>query len=94
MRTHETIPSANRCQPADGPRMPAQTLDFKIAFLEGLLSQFGERPIRILDMGCGTAKDWPGVLRSRPWVTYVNSFYTRLWIEPFLGRLAIFELVI
>jgi len=52
--------------------MPAPTLDFRIAFLEGLLSQFGERPIRILDMGCGTAKDWPGVLRSRPWVTYVG----------------------
>ena len=52
--------------------MPAPTLDFKIAFLEGLLSQFGERPIRILDMGCGTAKDWPGILRSRPWVTYVG----------------------
>ena len=52
--------------------MPAPTLDFKIAFLEGLLSQFGERPIRILDMGCGRAKDWPGVLRSRPWVTYVG----------------------
>jgi len=47
-------------------------MDFKIAFLEGLLSQFGERPIRILDMGCGTAKDWPGILRSRPWVTYVG----------------------
>jgi len=25
--------------------MPAPTLDFKIAFLEGLLSQFAERPI-------------------------------------------------
>jgi len=52
--------------------MPAPTLDFKIAFLEGLLSQFAERPIRILDMGCGTAKDWPGILRSHPWVTYVG----------------------
>ena len=36
------------------PRMPTPTLDFKIAFLEGLLSQVGEQPIRILDMGCGT----------------------------------------
>ena len=24
----------------------------------------------------------------------LNSFYTRFWIEPFLGRLAIFELII
>ena len=23
-------------------------------------------------MGCGTAKDWPSVLRSRPWVTYIG----------------------
>jgi hypothetical protein len=50
----------------------APTLDFKIGFLEGLLSEFGKGPIRILDMGCGTAKDWPGILRSRPWVTYVG----------------------
>ena len=72
VRTRETTLRANRSQTSDGPQIPAPTLDFKIAFLEGLLSQFGERPIRILDMGCGTAKDWPGVLRSRPWVTYVG----------------------
>jgi len=52
--------------------MTAPTLDFKIAFLNGLLSEFGDRPIRLLDMGCGTAKDWPIILRSRPRVTYVG----------------------
>jgi hypothetical protein len=51
VRTRDTTLRANRCQIADGPQIPAPKLDFKIAFLEGLLSQIGERPIRILDMG-------------------------------------------
>ena len=72
MQVYPTPRTRNSGNPPAPPRMPAPTLDFKIAFLEGLLSQFGERPIRILDMGCGTAKDWPGILRSRPWVTYVG----------------------
>jgi SAM-dependent methyltransferase len=72
VRVYPTPRTRNSGNPPAPPRMPAPMLDFKIAFLEGLLSQFGERPIRILDMGCGTAKDWPDILRSRPWVTYVG----------------------
>lgn len=48
------------------------TLDFKIAFLRELLGEFGGQPIRILDLGCGTAKDWPSVLRWHPSVTYTG----------------------
>jgi SAM-dependent methyltransferase len=46
--------------------------DFKIAFLDGLLGEFGDRPLRVLDLGCGTAKDWPSILRAHPGVTYTG----------------------
>jgi SAM-dependent methyltransferase len=50
----------------------APTLDFKIAFLGPLLREFGDRPLRVLDMGCGTAKDWPSILREHPAVIYTG----------------------
>jgi hypothetical protein len=50
----------------------APTLDFKIAFLGQLLREFGDHPLRVLDMGCGTAKDWPSLLRRHPAVIYTG----------------------
>jgi SAM-dependent methyltransferase len=50
----------------------APTLDFKIAFLGQLLREFGDHPLRVVDMGCGTAKDWPSILRSHPRVIYTG----------------------
>jgi SAM-dependent methyltransferase len=47
-------------------------LDFKIAFLDALLGEFDNRPTRVLDLGCGTAKDWPPILRAHPAVTYTG----------------------
>ena len=53
--------------------MPAPpSLDFKIAFLRELLAEFGSQPIRVLDFGCGTAKDWPSILRAYPSVAYTG----------------------
>jgi len=48
------------------------SLDFKIAFLRELIAGFGSQPIRVLDFGCGTAKDWPSILRAYPSVTYTG----------------------
>jgi SAM-dependent methyltransferase len=47
-------------------------LDFKIAFLDALLAEFKAQPLRVLDFGCGTAKDWPPILRAHPGVTYTG----------------------
>jgi SAM-dependent methyltransferase len=52
--------------------MTAPTLDFKIAFLGQLLREFGDHTLRVLDMGCGTAKDWPSILREHPAVSYTG----------------------
>ena len=53
--------------------MPAPpSLDFKIAFLRELIAEFGSQPIRVLDFGCGTAKDWPSILRAYPSVAYTG----------------------
>ena len=47
-------------------------LDFKIAFLAALVEEFRTQPLRVLDFGCGTAKDWPSILRAHPGVTYTG----------------------
>jgi SAM-dependent methyltransferase len=46
--------------------------DFKIAFLNTILGEFGSQPLRVLDLGCGTAKDWPSILRAHPSVTWTG----------------------
>jgi SAM-dependent methyltransferase len=47
-------------------------LDFKIAFLDALVQEFGGRPLRVLDLGAGTAKDWPPILRAHPSLVYTG----------------------
>ena len=46
--------------------------DFKSAFLETLLQPFVARPIRLLDLGSGTSKDFPDLLRRYPNVAYTG----------------------
>lgn len=46
--------------------------DFKTVFLDTLLQPFVERPVRLLDLGSGTSKDFPEVLRRYPNVAYTG----------------------
>jgi hypothetical protein len=46
--------------------------DFKTAFLDTLLHPFKERPVRLLDLGSGTSKDFPDLLRRYPNVAYTG----------------------
>jgi SAM-dependent methyltransferase len=46
--------------------------DFKTVFLEELLRPFAERPVRLLDLGSGTSKDFPDLLRRYPNITYTG----------------------
>lgn len=47
-------------------------LDFKTAFVDRLLRECGGRPVRLLDLGSGTSKDFPDLLRQYPNVTYTG----------------------
>lgn len=46
--------------------------DFKTAFLDALLQPFAGRSIRLLDLGSGTSKDFPDLLRRYPNVVYTG----------------------
>lgn len=46
--------------------------DFKTAFLDNLLQPFMNRPVRLLDLGSGTSKDFPDLLRRYPNVAYTG----------------------
>ena len=46
--------------------------DFKTAFLDTLLRGCGGRPVRLLDLGSGTSKDFPELLRQYPNVAYTG----------------------
>ena len=46
--------------------------DFKTAFVETLLQRYAGRPIRLLDLGSGTSKDFPDLLRRHPNVAYTG----------------------
>jgi SAM-dependent methyltransferase len=48
------------------------THDFKTAFLDTLLRPFMERPVRLLDLGSGTSKDFPDLLRRCRNVAYTG----------------------
>jgi SAM-dependent methyltransferase len=44
----------------------SMTHDFKTTFLDALLRPFLERPVRLVDLGSGTSKDFPDLLRRYP----------------------------
>jgi cyclopropane fatty-acyl-phospholipid synthase-like methyltransferase len=46
--------------------------DYKAAFLDGLLAPLAGRPVRLLDLGSGTSKDFVDVLRKYPNVSYTG----------------------
>ena len=46
--------------------------DFKTAFLDTLLKPFTDRPVRLVDLGSGTSKDFPDLLRRYPNVAYTG----------------------
>jgi SAM-dependent methyltransferase len=46
--------------------------DFKTAFLDALLRRMIGRPVRLLDLGSGTSKDFPDLLRRYPNVAYTG----------------------
>jgi len=46
--------------------------DFKTAFLDALLLPFKDRPVRLVDLGSGTSKDFPDLLRRYPNVAYTG----------------------
>ena len=48
------------------------THDFKTDFLELLLQPYIARPVRLLDLGSGTSKDFPDLLRRYPTVAYTG----------------------
>jgi hypothetical protein len=47
-------------------------VDFKTSFLESLLRSYADRPVRLLDLGSGTSKDFPDLLRRYPNVAYTG----------------------
>jgi hypothetical protein len=55
-----------------GSRHDSMLHDFKTAFLDTLLRPFMERPVRLLDLGSGTSKDFPDLLRRYPNVAYTG----------------------
>jgi len=46
--------------------------DYKAAFLDDLLAPLAGRPVRLLDLGSGTSKDFVDVLRKYPNVAYTG----------------------
>jgi SAM-dependent methyltransferase len=55
-----------------GSRHDSMLHDFKTAFLDTLLRPFMEQPVRLLDLGSGTSKDFPELLRRYPNVAYTG----------------------
>ena len=39
---------------------------YKLQLIEGLFAEFGGRPARVLDLGCGTAANFEKALRRHP----------------------------
>jgi SAM-dependent methyltransferase len=58
--------------PHGAPRHDPVLCDFKTAFLDALLQPFMGRPVRLLDLGSGTSKDFPDLLRRYPNVAYTG----------------------
>jgi cyclopropane fatty-acyl-phospholipid synthase-like methyltransferase len=75
-------PAARDAAPSAGeaaaPAAPAgepgafRRYDYKAAFLDGLLAPLAGRPVRLLDLGSGTSKDFVDVLRKYPNVAYTG----------------------
>jgi SAM-dependent methyltransferase len=63
-----TAVPAVSADPGDGFRRH----DYKAAFLDALLAPLAGRPVRLLDLGSGTSKDFPAILRRYPNVSYTG----------------------
>jgi SAM-dependent methyltransferase len=46
--------------------------DFKTGLIDALLQSYAGRPLRVLDLGSGTSKDFPELLRRYPNVSYTG----------------------
>jgi len=65
-------PSAAGAPPVAGEAGGFRRYDYKTAFLDDLLAPLAGRPVRLLDLGSGTSKDFVDVLRRYPNVSYTG----------------------
>lgn len=52
--------------------MNYRRFDFKVAFLESIFREYEGKPVRVMDLGSGTSKDFVEVLRHHPNVQYTG----------------------
>lgn len=51
--------------------------DYKTLYLEEVINTLGYKPLKILDMGSGTSKDWVGILNKYPQLEYTALEFDR-----------------
>jgi ubiquinone/menaquinone biosynthesis C-methylase UbiE len=63
-------------------------IDYKTQYLQNLIDSFEKHPIKVLDMGCGTAKDWINILENSPHVHYTGLEFDQVALSKAKERFA------